>query len=161
MKSAAALLLILLITAFVMSVNLNSDESSETLDEKEVSLHSNSSERLLNIMQQISSLLDSQENPGKLNFNDVDIDDLVESVEELLFYAEIMALKVPATQLEESHNVVFSAMASKLYDETLNIQSLISSYDLKAMNYSEANMLNDALVRLSQTCQACHQLFRD
>lgn len=161
MKSAFALLLILLITAFSMSINLKSNKGPEIQEEDQYLLHAESSERLFTIMQQISAVADTQQDSNEINLTEEDMLDLIESVEELLFYAELMTLKVPATQLEESNNIVFSAMASKLYDEALNIQQLTENYDLEENSYSQHHILNEAFTRLSQTCNACHQLFRD
>lgn len=164
MKSALAFLFVLLITAFIMSANLKSNDEEEVVaeeEDKQYLLHAESSERLFNIMQQISAIADSQHGSEDISFTEEDMTNLVEAVEELLFYAELMTLKVPANQLEESNNVIFSAVASKLYSEALNIQQLTKSYDLHATDYSQDHLLNEAFTRLSQTCNACHQLFRD
>ena len=166
MKSAIALLLVLFITAFLMSANLNDNSEpveaqNEAQAENQYLLHAESSERLFNIMQQISSVADTQQGSDEISFTEEDMTGLIEAVEELLFYAELMTLKVPATQLEESNNVIFSAVASKLYTEALNIQQLTKNYDVHATDYSQDNLLHEAFSRLSQTCNACHQLFRD
>jgi hypothetical protein len=147
--------------AITISNNNNSNVDETSTEENQYLLHAESSERLLGIMQQISSIADSQQAAEELSFTEEDMTNLIESVEELLFYAELMTLKVPANQLEESNNVIFSAMASKLYNEALNIQQLTKSYDLQATDYSQDHLLNEAFTRLSQTCNACHQLFRD
>jgi cytochrome c556 len=152
--------LILLIIVLPISTHLKSDES-DNQSENQYLLHAESSEQLLNIMQQISSVADNQQAAEEISFTEEDMTNLVETVEELLFYAELMALKVPANQLEESNSVIFNAMASKLYSEALNIQQLTKSYDPHNADYSQTNLLNEAFTRLSQTCNACHQLFRE
>jgi hypothetical protein len=152
---------ILLIIVLSISTHLKSSDGSDNQDENQYLLHAESSERLFNIMQQISSVADTQQAAEEISFTEEDMTNLVETVEELLFYAELMALKVPANQLEESNSVIFSAIASKLYSETLNIKQLTKSYDPHTADYSQTNLLNEAFTRLSQTCNACHQLFRD
>ncbi len=152
---------ILLIIVLSISTHLKSSDGSDNQDENQYLLHAESSERLINIMQQISSVADTQQAAEEISFTEEELTNLVETVEELLFYAELMALKVPTNQLEESNSVIFSAIASKLYSETLNIQQLTKSYDPHITDYSQTNLLNEAFTRLSQTCNACHQLFRD
>ena len=159
MKSTNALLQIVSILILTLAFNIQANEEQE--DDEQYLLHAESSERLFNIMQQISSVADTQQDSDQIRFTEDEMNDLVEAVEKLLFYAELMTQKVPATQIEESNNVIFSAMASKLYDETLNFQQLTNSYDLNASDYSQESLLHDAFTRLSQTCHACHQLFRD
>ena len=159
MKSVFISLLTLLLIAF--SISAKSDDKQDVQEEEQYLLHAESSERLLGIMQKISSIADSKQTSEEFSFTEEEMTDLVEAVEELLFYAELMTLKVPANQLEESNNVIFSAVASKLYNETLNIQQLTKSYDLHNTDYSQSHLMNEAFSRLSQTCNACHQLFRD
>lgn len=161
MKLTFALLKVILISVLSMSNNIWANDGPEQKEVEQYLLHAESSERLFNIMQQISSVADAQEGSQNIRFTEDDMDDLLEAVEELLFYAELMTQKVPASQLEESNNVIFSAMASKLYDETLNLQQLSNSYDLHATDYAQEILLHDAFTRLSQTCNACHELFRD
>jgi hypothetical protein len=158
MKSSLAFLVILILIAITISTDQNSDN---TLNEDEYLLHAESSDRLLNIMQEISLIANSPHSEAETNFSEEDLLDLVEAVEELLFYAELMSIKVPSSELEESKSVIFSAMASKLYDETLNIQQLSKTYDLHVTDHSQNHLLNEAFNRLSHTCSACHQLFRD
>jgi hypothetical protein len=157
MKSLLALLLILLFTIISIS-NIQDDVYP---DKNEYLLHAESSERLISIMQQLLlfSQGDNIEEPIKLD--EEDMIDLIESVEELLFYAELMSVEIPATDLEESKSVIFSAMASQLYDETLNIKQLTENYDLHIIDNSQEHILSEAFERLSRTCNACHQLFRD
>ena len=162
MKSAFVILLILFFIAFSISSDLKTDiQIEEEQQYEEYSFHTDSSERLANIMQQISSIAETQQGSELIEFTEEEMTDLTEAVEELLFFAELMALKVPATENEESKNVIFSAVASKLYDETLNIQQLIKSYNLDATDYSEKQLFSEAFNRLRQTCNACHQYFRE
>ncbi len=155
---ALLLLLILLFAAVFIYNNQNNNVSPE---EDQYLLHAESSERLLKIMQHISPIAGDKSIAESKSLTEGDTTDLIEAVEELLFYAELMSIKVPATELEESKGVIFSAMASKLYSEAINIQQLTKNYDLDSTDYSQKQILDDAFRRLSQTCTACHQLFRD
>jgi hypothetical protein len=161
MKLSLALLLILLLTAISISNNQDSAVDDVAPEENQYLLHVESSERLLKIMQQISPIAGEKNIDGTKSLAEADMTDLIEAVEELLFYAELMSIKIPATELDESKTVIFSAMASKLYDEALNVQQLTKNYDLDSTDYSQKQILDDAFTRLSQTCIACHQLFRD
>lgn len=161
MKLSLALLFILLITAISIGNNLKNSDIDVQAEENQYLLHAESSERLLKIMQQISPIAGEVNIEGSNSLTEDDTTNLIEAVEELLFYSELMSLKVPANELEESQTVIFSAMASKLYDEALNIQQLSKNYDLENTDYSQEHILSEAFTRLSQTCNACHQLFRD
>jgi len=154
-------LIVLFLLFFVAISVINFQNNIVTPEEDEYLLHAESSERLLSIMEEISTLAsrNSIEEPVKLT--EEDMTDLIEASEELLFYAELMSIKVPANVSEENQNVVFSAMASKLYSEVLNIQQITKNYNLQITDHSEQYILDDAFRRLSQTCNACHQLFRD
>ena len=154
-------LIVLFLLFFVAISVINFQNNIVTPEEDEYLLHAESSERLLSIMEEISTLAsrNSIEEPVKLT--EEDMTDLIEASEELLFYAELMSIKVPANVSEENQNVVFSAMASKLYSEVLNIQQITKNYNLQITDHSEQYILDEAFQRLSQTCNACHQLFRD
>ena len=95
------------------------------------------------------------------NLSQDELTDLIESVEELLFYAEIMSTKIPETELEENQAVIFRAMAGQLYDEALNVQQIANNYDFRVIDSAQNRLLNEAYLRLDRTCAACHQLFRD
>ncbi len=158
MKLSLALIIILLFIAVSIGTNQDNNVSPE---DNEYLLHAESSERLINIMQQISLLANTKNIEETIKPTEEDMVDLIEAVEELLFYAELMSIKVPTTELEESKGVIFSAMAGQLYDEALNIQQLTTNYDFHVIGSSQEHLLNEAYERLSQTCTACHQLFRN
>jgi hypothetical protein len=161
-KASIALFFILLFIG--LSINKEPVVQPEILNEEQDNQylqHAESSERLLNIMEQISLVANSQNSEEMSGFTEESMTNLIEAVEELLFYAELMSLKVPVTDLEESKNVIFSALASKLYTETLNLQQLTQNYDLHVIDNSQEHLIHEAFNRLSQTCSACHQLFRD
>lgn len=125
------------------------------------SLHAESSERLITIMDRLFSIVHEEGPTEERAYTKDDMTDLIEAVEELLFYAEIMSTKVPATELEENETVIFSALAGKLYNEALNVQQLANNYDVSVINNSQNLLFKEALERLNRTCAACHQLFRD
>lgn len=157
--------IILLFLVFFIAISIVNFQKetgiSEEPEEHNFLLHSESSERLLTIMQQISSIAGNENIEGTVEQTEEDMVSLIEAVEELLFYAELMSIKVPANVTEESKSVIFSAMASKLYDEALNIQQLTKDYNLHSLDHSEKHIVDEAFERLNQTCIACHQLFRD
>jgi len=115
MKLSLSLLFLLLFSTVAISNNQKSDEYL---------LHAESSERLATIMQQLLPLVRGIRLEETTTLTEDDMADLIEAVEELLFYAELMSLKVPANELDENKSVIFRAMANQLYDETLNIQQL-------------------------------------
>ena len=123
--------------------------------------HASPSERLVIIMQELFSVVHKENVDETTSITKDQMDDMLEAVEELLFYAELMSGNIPATELEENENVIFSAMAGKLYDEALNIQQLAKGYNFDISSQSQEYVFNEALERLNRTCAACHQLFRD
>lgn len=156
MKLFPALLIIFLIT----TAPISNGQDNNSPDNNDYLLHAESSERLITIMQRLFSLIHDEGMEESAKLTQGDMADLIESVEELLFYAELMSAKVPATELEENESVIFSAMAGQLYDEALNIQQLATSYDLHILDNTQDHILNEAFERLNRTCAACHQLFR-
>ncbi len=121
--------------------------------------HAEVSERLVTIMRQLFTVVHDEDKVTSGEMKQNKITDLVESVEELLFFAEVMSNKVPVSELEETEAVIFSALADRLYDEALNVQQLVSTYEME--NATQHQLLNDAYHRLNRTCNACHQTFRD
>jgi hypothetical protein len=86
------------------------------------------------------------------------MDDMVDAVQELMFFAEFMNLNPPRRDLGENQIVTFRALATRLYDEALSIRDIALDYDLATHDFE---LLNSAYERLYQTCAACHELFRD
>ncbi len=72
-----------------------------------------------------------------------------------------MSNKIPATEMEETDAVIFSALADRLYDEALNVQQLATNYDTRVVDTAQHRLLNEAYHRLNRTCNACHQTFRN
>lgn len=158
MKLSQAVFFVVLISFASIS---NSQDNDSNPENEDYLLHAESSDRLVTIMQRLFSLIYEEEAEEIDTLTQDDMTDLIETVEELLFYAELMSAKVPASELEENESVIFSAMAGKLYDEALNIQQLATSYDFDISDNRQNHVFNEALHRLNRTCSACHQLFRD
>ena len=158
MRFLPALLFILLVTATSIS---NSQEDNNGTDNSDYLLHAESSNRLITIMRRLFSLVHEDSLGKSKKLTQDDMANLIETVEELLFYAELMSAKVPATELEENENVIFSAMAGQLYNESLNIQQLATNYEFHDVDSEQDHIFNEAFERLNRTCAACHQLFRD
>ncbi len=129
--------------------------------------HGDVSERLVNIMRNLFSAVHEEDMVHEENVpldKSITYDqmaDLLEAVEELVFFAEVMSTKVPATELEENDAVIFSAMAQRLYDEALNVKQLATNYDYRVAVSAQQRLFNESYRRLNRTCAACHQLFRD
>jgi len=151
----------LLFTLLIFFTSISNGQDKNNTDDTDYLGHAEPSERLTTIMRLLFSTIHEERIEENHNFTKNDMTDLTENVEELLFYAELMAAKVPATELEENESVIFNAMASQLYNETLNIQQLATNYDFNATDSRQDNIFNDAFERLNRTCAACHQLFRD
>jgi hypothetical protein len=153
MKLLSALFFILSISA--PTISYCQDDSNNYL------LHAESSERLTTIMRRLFSITHEERIEENLSLTKADANALSEAVEELLFYAELMSAKVPATELEENQHVVFNAMANQLYDESYNIKQLVKNYDFDIADSGQEQIIYTAFERLNRTCAACHQLFRD
>ena len=158
MKTTVYFRLILCLTTILICYQPSSFAESTQDD---YSLHAESSERLITIMRRLFSIVHEGDVTEEKTFSQDDMTDLVEAVEELLFYAELMSSKIPSTELEENETVIFSAMAGKLYSEALNVQQLANNYDFSVINNAQNRLFSEALERLNRTCAACHQLFRD
>ncbi|GJM04038.1 MAG: hypothetical protein DHS20C09_00290 [marine bacterium B5-7] len=142
------------------SISYGQDDNNDT-DRNSPAAHAESSERLTTIMRRLFSVVHEERIEENLALTQADLSDLLEAVEELIFYSELMSAKVPESELEINDRVIFNAMASQLYDESLNIQQLTKNYNFDHTDTSKDNIFYDATERLNQTCAACHQLFRD
>ena len=138
----------------------DSTYETETTEEIDYSLHAESGERLTTIMQRLSMVMGENSNQIAV-FDEDQLADMTEAVEELLFFAELMSIKVPVTELEENETVIFSAIANQLYDEALNVKQIAENYQIQPTYTDQDRLLNSALERMGRTCNACHQLFRD
>ena len=123
--------------------------------------HAYASERLIKVMRQLFSVVHGEDMATETEVTQEQLTDMVEAVEELLFYAEVMSNKIPATEMEETQAVIFSALADRLYDEALNVQQLATNYDTRVIDTAQNRLLNEAYHRLNRTCNACHQTFRN
>lgn len=157
-KFASALWLLLSINTVSVCY---AEENSNTLDKADYLKHTEPSERLITIMRQLFSIVHSEAIEENAKLTKEDMAELTETVEELLFYAELMSAKVPTNELEENEHVIFSAMASQLYTEALNIRQLAENYNFELTDNRQENIFYESLERLNRTCAACHQLFRD
>lgn len=135
-------------------------DDEQEIAQTDLGLHAESSDRLVAIMQTMSLSISSNVDDG-ITVSEDELDDLIEAVEELQFYAELMTIKIPTNELEENQAVIFSAMANQLYDEALNIRQLANSYDPHMLDSQSNRLLYSSFERMSRTCSACHQLFRD
>jgi len=130
------------------------------IPDPEISRHGMVGERLQLIMQNIRA--------GVHDINDVEasgepltqerLDDMVEAVQDLMYFAEFMSLNPPRLDLGENQIVTFRALASQLYTEALNVRGIAESYNLDSRDFE---LLDSAYERMYQTCAACHELFRD
>lgn len=130
-----------------LNANAKSTENEETL-------HAVSSEKLRIIMKSLRSSL-NKDGTGTLPSEKISEDqmaDIIEAVEELMFHAELLSEGKPLVNLNKNEMVTFRALASQLYTEALNMKQLTEYYDY--------NVLIPAYDRLTQTCSACHSLFR-
>jgi len=149
------ILLALLLSSSTLIAEEQDAGAGATSPENEARLHAISSEKLREIMQNINLWVSETKNgePQHDEKRMQDMADLIEAVEELLFHAELLSAGLPESNLNESELVTFRAMASQLYTEALDIQQLANGYEYK--------LIEPAYQRLSQTCIACHSLFRD
>ena len=132
------------------------DQGPET--EEDIPAHGIASERLKNIMQNLNQSVTDTRNPDNQpeDIADLDLQDMQEAVEELLFHAELLTTDIPQPELDDTSLVTFRAIASQLYTETLNIKQIAERYSA-----NDQDLLYSAYHRLYQTCAACHDLFRD
>ena len=158
MTLSRALLFFILVSTTSIS---NGQDDNSNLDRNDPIAHAESSERLTIIMRRLFSVVHEERIEENLELTKSDMSDLLEAVEELIFYSELMSAKVPESDLEVNDQVIFRALANLLHDESLNIQQLAKNYNFDLTDSRKDNIFYDATERLNQTCAACHQLFRD
>ena len=119
-----------------------------------------SGKRLRTIMQNINLTIHDSTNVDTQTdrIGSQDMEDMIEVVEELLFYAEMMSTDIPNLNLSEIEIVTFRELAGQLYTEALNIQQTANEYNLDNYNYT---LLDVNYRRLNETCATCHRIFRD
>lgn len=151
---------LLFIAGVSISCSVIASDAEETRHEKSASSHAVPGERLRNIMQNINLTIHDSTNPDTQTdrINKQDMEDMIEAVEELLFYAEMMSTDLPRPELNKNELVTFRALAGQLYTEALNIQQTARDYEMDTYDYE---LLNLSYRRLNETCAACHQMFRD
>lgn len=151
---------LLLVAGVSICLNAIASDAKDNEQEKNAGSHAVPGERLRSIMQNINLTIHDSTNPDTQTerINKQDMEDMIEAVEELLFYAEMMSTELPRSELNKSDLVTFRALAGQLYTEALNIQQTAKDYNLETYDYE---LLNISYRRLNETCAACHQLFRD
>ena len=150
----------LFIAGISICCNAIASDAEDVRQEKSAASHAVPGERLRSIMQNINLTIHDSTNPDTQTerINKQDMEDMIEAVEELLFYAEMMSTDLPRPELNKNELVTFRALAGQLYTEALNIQQTARDYDMDTYDYE---LLNISYRRLNETCSACHQMFRD
>lgn len=130
------------------------------IPDPDVSRHGMVGERLQLVMQNIrASVHDINDVEGSSEALTQDrLDDMVEAVQDLMFFAEFMSMNPPRRDLGENQIVTFRALASQLYTEALNVRDLAQSYTPDSRDFE---LLDSSYERMYRTCAACHELFRD
>ena len=148
------LITIFLCNGFIHAEN-NGDNNPEYLNGKnKIVLNIIHSGKIRAIMRRLNMLAYERE------YTDLELEQLFRAQVELLISAaddlRDSAENLPnitSNKLDDTDVTTFRAMASQLYRETLNLQKEINS-----SHYQEIRL---SYQRLRDTCNACHQLFRD
>ena len=150
----------LFITGISICCNAVASDAEGVKQQKNTTSHAVPGERLRTIMQNINLTIHDSTNPDTQTdrISERDMEEMIEAVEELLFYAEMMSTDLPRPELDKNELVTFRALAGQLYTETLNIQQTARDYNIDTYDYE---LLNISYRRLNETCAACHQMFRD
>jgi cytochrome c556 len=77
---------------------------------------------------------------------------LITTANELVVAAERMTDAIPGVRIEPQNQVTFEALAKQLQEQAVNIAFLAEQTDEEG--------LEPAYQRMSETCNACHTLFR-
>ena len=137
---------------FIYSASLSANETPQKTDK--AMLHAIHSEEVRNIMRRLKLLIYEREYTEleleKLRHQQIRL--LVEEAKSLTITAaqlpEIESLK----KLNEEEQLTFNAMANQLHDVALELQK-----DIEANHRQE---LDKAYIKLQDTCNTCHRLFR-
>lgn len=151
--------LVLIISLSVYS-NMGASEMELNQPVNMLAHRAESGERLRTIMQNINLTIHDSTNVDTQTdkIGSQDMEDMIEVVEELIFYAEMMSTDIPNLELSEIEIVTFRELAGQLYTEALNIQQTANDYNLDNYNYE---LLDVNYRRLNETCATCHRIFRD
>lgn len=151
---------VLLIAAVLIVYFVVTREVEEIKTDNKMTHHGDPGERLRMIMQNINLTIHDSTNVDAQTdrISRQDMEDMIEVIEELVLYAEMMSTELPHPGLDNNEKVTFRAMAGQLYSEALNIQQTTRDYNLDTYDYE---VLNINYRRLNETCVACHQMFRD
>ena len=135
-------------------------EGDMSIPDPDVGQHGMVGERLRMIMENISGTVHDtgSVDADRDRLTRDGLDDMVEAVQDLMYFAEFMTLNPPRRDLGDNQIVTFRALATRLYDEALSVRDIARDYNLATHDFE---LLNSAYERLYQTCAACHELFRD
>ena len=139
----------------VTTVTLNVQSEAETPEpENKLQFHAIQSDIIRDIMRRINhayyeTQLDEFQREESLLENSTY---LIVSVNELLVASEFLTYALPGFNLTEDEKGLFQAIALQLQIEANNIR--------KAAERKDFEQLNISYQRLTDTCNACHELFR-
>ena len=153
MNYKSFLIALFFLSAISGSVKVRSD-SDEYDSSNELIFHAIQSETLRKIMDRINQ----SHYENELNeFQQKEIRQqntqlLFVNVNELLIAADLLTQSLSGFDLSEDEKNIFQAMAKQLQEEAYNIRRADALNDIENMNI--------AYQRLTDTCTACHELFR-
>lgn len=147
------IILIFLLSFFTLGSAMTAEpEKSRKL--KTPLIHVIISDRIRDIMQKLNQLM-NERGLSALEIMEYRVEylkDLIITSNELVKAAENMTDAIPGVRIEPQNQVTFEALAKQLQEQAINIAFLAEQTDEEG--------LEPAYQRMSQTCNACHALFR-
>ena len=145
--------LIFLLSFFILGSAMTAEpENSKKL--KTPLIHVIISDRIREIMQKLNQLM-NERGMSALQIMEYRVEylkDLIITSNQLVNAAENMTDAIPGVRIEPQNQVTFEALAKQLQEQAINIAFLAEQTDEEG--------LEPAYQRMSQTCNACHALFR-
>lgn len=155
-KRRAGLVLCILLL-FLRPITLTGEESqtAATPNESTALLNSIHSHKIRGIMRRLNSLTYEREYTElelqQIQTNQIAL--MLEITRELTDSAEQLPDISPGSNLNESEQITFRAIANQLYRETRQLNEDVQK--------GHTRQIKQGYRRLKKTCEACHQLFRD
>lgn len=143
---------LILLTLVLTNMPVFAEEHSSS--ENKAIFHAVHSDDVRNIMRRLKLLIYERENSEleieRLRNKQISL--LAEEANKLANTAEDLPDIASLQSLNDEERLTFTAMANQLHDITLEME--------KAINTNHQQELDEAYIKLQDTCNTCHKLFR-
>lgn len=145
--------LVVLLTSFFLCAAVTAEDTTHK-KLKTPLIHVIVSDQIQEIMQKLNQLMNERGLSALdiMEYRAEYLRDLITAANELVIAAENMTDAIPGVRIEPQNQVTFEAMAKQLQEQAVNIAFMAEQTDEMG--------LEPAYQRMTETCNACHALFR-